>query len=164
MRSTTLGIPYLSKDPDHFSNVSILTVACTHIMSNILGHLMRCDLTSSHGSRILRCKIYEWKNVVDYGCLILLLWGLQLLNIGKYFYMGLSRVTTTSLLVSGKYQTDLLWIASVIHLQQTKVLCQIRYLPLMKLIIKALCIPVGASTIPVLLLTVQISSQYCRSR
>ena len=35
--STTLGIPYLSKYPDQFSNVSVSPVACTLIMSKFFG-------------------------------------------------------------------------------------------------------------------------------
>ena len=38
-----LGIPYLSKYPDKFSNVSILPVACPHLISKFIGSVNELD-------------------------------------------------------------------------------------------------------------------------
>ena len=51
-------------------------------------------------------------------------------------------------------------ISSIILSQQTQGYRQITHLPLMTFIMKALCIPFGASTIPFLLFAIQISAQY----
>ena len=74
--------------------------------------------------------------------------------------MGLRGTTTASLLESGNSRKELLLIASIMLSQQTQVQRKITYLPLMKMITKSLCLPVGASTIPVLLLTIQRLARY----
>ena len=131
---------------------------------NVLVQLMRWTHTTIHVSRILHWKSSGWHNVVGYGCLILLLWGWQLLIFGKCFALGLRGMTMTSSLASGNSRKELLLIASVILSQHKQGLRQRTYLPLMALITKALCIPFRYSTIQVLLLAIQISAQYQISR
>ena len=53
---TTLGIPYLYKYPDQFSNVSILPVARPLLMSKLFGLINEMDSHTSHVSRILHCR------------------------------------------------------------------------------------------------------------
>ena len=78
--------------------------------------------------------------------------------------MGLVGTPITSLSASGNSWKELLFIASIILSQQTHILRQRTYLPLMTLITKALCLPVRASTIPVLLLAIHRSAWYRISR
>ena len=78
--------------------------------------------------------------------------------------MGLRSTTLKSLLVSGNSRNESLLIASIILSRQKQGRRQITYLPLMTLITKALCLPVVASTIPVLLLAIQRSARYWISR
>ena len=73
--------------------------------------------------------------------------------VGNRFAMELRGTTTTSLLASGNSRNESLLIASIILSQQTQGLRKITYLPLMTLITKALCLPVGASTIPFIILS-----------
>ena len=102
--------------------------------------------------------------MVGYSCVIMLLWGRQLLIIGNCFAMGLRGTTTTSLSKSGNYWNESLLISSIIILQQTQVRHQRTYLPLMTLITRELCIPVRDSSVPVILLVIQRSERYRISR
>ena len=117
--------------------------------------VMSWNHTTSQGSRILRWRSSGWHNVVGCGCVLMFLWVWKLLIVGKKIAMGLRGSTIISLLASGNCQNDPLWIASVIHSQKTHGRRWIKFLPLMILIIKALCLSVIASTIPVLLLSIQ---------
>ena len=121
---------------------------------------MRWNHTTSHISRIFDWRSYVWFNVVGCGCVLLLLWGWKLLIFGNCFAMGLRGTTLTSLLATGNSQNEPLLIASIILSQQIQVRRQITYLSLMTLIKKALCIPVGDSAIPVLILKIQRSARY----
>ena len=58
--------------------------------------------------------------MVGYSCLLLLLWGQQLLIVGHYFDMGLRGTTTTSISASGNSQNEMLPIASIILSQKTQ--------------------------------------------
>ena len=84
--------------------------------------------------------------------------------IGNCFAMRLRGTTTTNLSAYGNSRNELLLIDSIILSQQTHVHQQRTYLTLIAFIMKALCIPVGASTIPVILLEIQRSAQYRISR
>ena len=140
------------------SQFSLLIVPISCL--SFLVRLIRWTHATSHGSQILRWRSYGWRNLVVYGYVLMLLWILQLLIVVDCFAMWLRGITTTSLSASGNSWNDLLWISLVIHSQQTKGLRKITYLTLMKLIIKALCLPVVSSTIPVLILAIQRSSLY----
>ena len=74
--------------------------------------------------------------------------------------MGLRGTTTTSLPASWNYWNKSLLIDSIIVSQQTQETWKRTYLNLMKLIMKALCLPVETSTIPVILLAIQRSAIY----
>ena len=74
--------------------------------------------------------------------------------------MGLRGTTTTSLSTPGNYRNDSIWIDSVILSEQTHGCHWRTYLLLIKLIMKALCLPVRASNIPVILHTIKISERY----
>ena len=128
---------------------------------NTLGipYLMMWTHTTSPVSRILHWRSSGWRNVFGYGCVLLLLWGWRLLILGNCFAMGLRVITTASLSESWNSRNKSLLIASIILSQQTQGVSKIIYLPLMTLIMKALCIPVGESTIPVLLLAIQRSAR-----
>ena len=140
------------------SQFSLLLVPFSCI--SFLVRLMRWTHTKSHFSRILRWRSSGWRSVVGYYCALLWIWGWKLIIVGKCFAMGFRGTTTISLLASGNSSNDLLWIYSLILSQKTQGLLTITYITLMKLISKALCLPVGASTIPVLLLVIQKSARY----
>ena len=116
--------------------------------------------TTSHVSRIFHWRISWWRNAVGYGCVLLFLWGWRLLIVGNCFAMGLRKTTTTILLVSGNSWNKFLLIASILISQQIQGRWKIKYITLITLIMKVLCIPVRDSTIPVLLLVIQRSAQY----
>ena len=126
--------------------------------------LMRWNHTTSHGSQILCWRSSGWLNVIRCDFVQLLIWGWRLLMVENCFAMGLRGAIMTSVLASGNSWNDSLWIASVILSQQKKGLRRRTYLPLVTLITKSLCLPIGASTISVLLLVIQISARYRRSR
>ena len=158
--STTLGIIYWSSYPDHFlmSQFSLLLVPFSCL--RFLVWSMRWSHTASHVSKILHCRSSRWRNVVGYGCVLLLLSEWRVLIVGNCFALGLRGTTTTSLSASGNYKNESLLIALILLSKKTQSQRQITHLILMTLIMKTLCIRVGDSTIPVFLLAIQISAQH----
>ena len=72
--STKTGIPYLSKYPDQFTNVSICPVARPVVMSNVFLLLMRLTHTTSQDNLIWHWRSGGLLNVVGYGYVQQLLW------------------------------------------------------------------------------------------
>ena len=89
--------------------------------------------------------------MVGYGSILMLIWVRRLIIVGNCIAMGLRGTNTESLLASGNSRNEYLLIASIILSQQTQGRRKILYLPLIKLIMKALCIPVVESNITVIL-------------
>ena len=89
--------------------------------------------------------------MVGYGSILMLIWVRLLIMVGNCFSMGLRGTNTESLLASGNSRNEYLLIASIILSPQTQGRRKILYLPLIKLIMKALCIPVVESNITVIL-------------
>ena len=78
----------------------------------------------------------------------------------KMFCYGVKRDHYDKFIGIREFSEKSLLTASIILSKQTQGRREITYLPLMKLITKELCLPIGASTITVLLLAIQISEQY----
>ena len=121
---------------------------------------MRWTHTTSHASQTLHWISYGWRNVFGCGCVLLLLWGWKVLIVGNGFAMGLRGTTTTILSASGNSRNESLLIDSIILSQQSQLIRKKTYLPLMTFIMKELCITLGDSDIPVLLLAIQRSEWY----
>ena len=156
--STTLCIPYLSDYPDQFYNVSIHPVSLPLLMSKLFDAVNEVD---SHNK--LRQSDIAMKKflVTQYGWLRLcttVYMGMTITNGWKLFCYGVKRNHFNKLISIREFSEKLILIASIILSQQTQARRQRTYLPMMKLTSKALCLPFGASNIPVLILTIQISA------
>ena len=86
--------------------------------------------------------------------------GMTITNCWKLFCYGFKRNHFNKYISIREFSEKLLLIASIILSQQTQARRQRTYLPLMTLTSKALCLPFGASNIPVLILTIQRSARY----
>ena len=86
--------------------------------------------------------------------------GMNINNGWKMFCYGVKRDHYDKFIGIREFSEKSLLTASIILSKQTQGRREITYLPLMKLTTKALCLPIGASTITVLLLAIQISEQY----
>ena len=139
--STMLGITYLSKYPDQLSNVSIRPVYLPLLVSKFFGSVY--EVESYNKSRQLDIAPENfWVKKCDWIWLCTTVaMGMKITNCWKLFRYGVKRATKTSLLASENFRNESLLIASIIFSKHTQGLQKRTYLPLMKLITKALCIP-----------------------
>ena len=159
-RITTLGIPYLSKYPVQFYNVSIRPVDHPLLMYKVFGSVIEVDSYNKYrNSDIALDKFWVTKCGWIRLCTTVAM-VMTITNFGKLFHYGVKRYHYDKLLASGNSWNELLLIASRILSKKAHGRWKRTYITLITLITKALCIPIGDSTIPVLLLEIQRSAQY----